>query len=138
MDVDFWPLLFGFQGRINRAKYWIAAITYVSVTIALVGLGFFFRFHAIFFISAAIVFIVMTVSGVAVGLKRLHDRDTSGWWLLVFYVLPAVLLGLGRAFGVVAVFSLAASAIFIWALVVLGFMRGTSGANPYGPDPLGG
>ena len=97
MDVDFGSLLFSFQGRINRAKYWIATITYISVTIALVGLGFFFRFDTIFFIIAAIVFVAVTVSGVAVGLKRLHDRDMSGWWLLVFYLLPAVLDGIGRA-----------------------------------------
>ena len=107
MDVDFWPLLFSFQGRINRAKYWIATITYISVTIALVGLGFFFRFDTIFFIIAAIVFIAMTVSGIAVGLKRLHDRDMSGWWLLVFYLLPAVLDGIGRALGIPIIFSLA-------------------------------
>lgn len=137
MDVDFGSLLFRFQGRINRAKYWIATITYISVTIALVGLGFFFRFDTIFFIIAAIVFVAVTVSGVAVGLKRLHDRDMSGWWLLIFYLLPAVLDGLGRALGIPIIFSLAGSAISIWALVVLGFLRGTSGANQYGPDPLG-
>ena len=137
MDVDFWSLLFSFSGRINRAKYWIATITYVSVIIALVGLGFFFRFDTIFFIVAAIVFVALTVSGVAVGLKRLHDRDMSGWWLLVFYLLPPALDGLGRALGIPIIFSLAGSAISIWALVVLGFLRGTPGANQYGPDPLG-
>ena len=138
MDFDFWSLLFSFQGRINRAKYWAATVTYISVTIAIVGLGFFFSFSTVFFIIAAIAFIAVTVSGIAVGLKRLHDRDMSGWWLLVFYLLPAVLDGLGRAIGVPLVFSLAGSAISIWALVVLGFLRGTSGANQYGPDPLGG
>ena len=137
MDVDFRSLLFGFQGRINRAKYWIATVTYISVTIALVGLGFFFSFNTIFFIIAAIVFTALTVSGIAVGLKRLHDRDMSGWWLLVFYLLPAVLDGIGRAIGIPVIFSLAGSAVSIWALVVLGFLRGTSGANQYGPDPLG-
>ncbi len=137
MDVDFWPLLFRFQGRINRAKYWIATVTYISVTIALVGLGFFFRFDTIFFVIAAVAFIAVTVSGIAVGIKRLHDRDMSGWWLLVFYLLPAVLDGIGRALGVPVIFSLAGSAISIWALVVLGFLRGTNGANQYGPDPLG-
>jgi uncharacterized membrane protein YhaH (DUF805 family) len=137
MDVDFWPLLFSFQGRINRAKYWIATITYISATIALVGLGFFFRFETFFFIIAAIVFIAMTVSGIAVGLKRLHDRDMSGWWLLMFYLLPPVLDGIGRAIGVPVVFSLAGAVISVWALVVLGFLRGTSGTNQYGPDPLG-
>jgi uncharacterized membrane protein YhaH (DUF805 family) len=136
MDVDFWSLLFGFAGRINRAKYWIATITYVSVIIALVGLGFFFRFDIIFFVIAALVFIALTVSGVAVGLKRLHDRDMSGWWLLVFYLLPVVLDGIGRELGNTIILSLG-SAMSVWALIVLGFLRGTPGANQYGPDPLG-
>jgi uncharacterized membrane protein YhaH (DUF805 family) len=138
MDVDFGSLLFSFQGRINRAKYWIAIITYISLVIALIGFGFFFRFNAIFFVIAAIVFVALTVSGLAVGIKRLHDRDMSAWWLLVFYLLPPVLDGLGRALGIPLIFSLAASAVSIWALVVLGFLRGTSGTNRYGPDPLGG
>jgi uncharacterized membrane protein YhaH (DUF805 family) len=136
MDVDFWSLLFSFPGRINRAKYWIAIITYVSVIIALVGLGFFFRFDIIFFVIAALVFIAMTVSGVAVGLKRLHDRDMSGWWLLVFYLLPVVLDGIGRELGNTIILSIGA-AMSVWALIVLGFLRGTPGANQYGPDPLG-
>ena len=126
-----------FRAASIAPKYWIATITYISVTIALVGLGFFFRFDTIFFIVAAIVFVALTVSGVAVGLKRLHDRDMSGWWLLVFYLLPPALDGLGRALGIPIIFSLAGSAISIWALVVLGFLRGTPGANQYGPDPLG-
>ena len=53
------------------------------------------------------------------------------------YLLPAVLDGIGHAIGVEIVLSLAGSVISIWALVVLGFLRGMSGANQYGPDPLG-
>ena len=29
--------------------------------------------------------------GLALGAKRLHDRDKSAWWLLVFYALPTIL-----------------------------------------------
>jgi uncharacterized membrane protein YhaH (DUF805 family) len=137
MDFDFWSLLFSFQGRINRAKYWAATVTYISASIALVGLGFFFRFDTIFLIAAAIVIVAMIVSGIAVGLKRLHDRDMSGWWLLVFFLLPGVLDGIGRLLAAPLVFSLAEAAISLWALVVLGFLRGTPGPNQYGPDPLG-
>lgn len=137
MDSDFWSLLFSFQGRINRAKYWAATVTYISASIALVGLGFFFRFDTIFLIAAAIVIVAMIVSGIAVGLKRLHDRDMSGWWLLVFFLLPGVLDGIGRLLAAPLVFSLAEAAISLWALVVLGFLRGTPGPNQYGPDPLG-
>ena len=41
MDSYLGPLLFSFQGRINRAKYWIAAIVYLSLMIAVFGLAFF-------------------------------------------------------------------------------------------------
>ena len=35
---------------------------------------------------ALIAYIPLIVSGLAVGIKRLHDRDKSGWWLLLFYL----------------------------------------------------
>lgn len=108
----------------------------MSAVIALAGMGFFFRFHAIFFIIAGIVTIALIVSSIAVHIKRLHDRDKSGWWLLLFYLLPIILDGLDRMSGVPLVFSLPAAAVSIWALVQFGFLRGTSGPNQYGPHPL--
>jgi uncharacterized membrane protein YhaH (DUF805 family) len=137
MDVDFGSLLFNFKGRINRAKYWLAVITYISAVIALTGMGFFFRFHVIFFVIASIITIVLTISSIAVHIKRLHDRDKNGWWLLLFYLLPIVLSGLDRRSGIPLVFSFPAAAVSIWALVEFGFLRGTSGPNQYGPNPLG-
>ena len=38
-----------------------------------------------------VVLIPAIVSGVSVGIKRLHDRDSTGWWLLLFYLVPGVL-----------------------------------------------
>lgn len=52
----------------------------------------------------------------AVYTKRWHDRDKSGWWTLIMFV--PVIGG-------------------IWLIVELGFLRGTEGANRFGPDPLG-
>jgi uncharacterized membrane protein YhaH (DUF805 family) len=49
---------------------------------------------------------------VAVGVRRLHDRDKSGWWLLLVLV---PILGI------------------LWSLVELGFCPATRGANRYGP-----
>ena len=90
----------------------------------------------LFFAVAGIVFIAMIVSGVAVGIKRLHDRDKSGWWLLAFYLVPALLDGVGRTMNSPVIFGLASLAVSIWAIVELGFLRGTTGPNQYGPDPL--
>jgi uncharacterized membrane protein YhaH (DUF805 family) len=149
--MDFGSLLFGFQGRINRAKYWLAVLIYVvamiiiSVVLALSfwasGAG---TIITMFFgLIAVIVYIAMIVSGIAVGSKRLHDRDKSAWWLLVFYVLPGVLAWMGLGLGVAAgsqaislLFSLVSFGISIWAFVELGCLRGTVGANGFGPDPV--
>jgi uncharacterized membrane protein YhaH (DUF805 family) len=77
------------------------------------------------------------------GAKRLHDRDKSAWWLLPFYVAPAVLIGFGLDLSMnpfeasvetASVFG--AFALAIWAFVELGCLRGTAGTNRYGPDPL--
>ncbi len=51
----------------------------------------------------------------AIYAKRWHDRDKSGWWSLIMLV---PLIG------------------SIWMIVELGFLRGTEGANRFGPDPI--
>lgn len=136
MDIDFASLLFSFQGRINRAKYWIAVVVYGSLLIAIFGLGFFFQFSAWFIVAALLLILAMGISGIAVGIKRLRDRDKTGWWLLLFYLLPPVFDGVGRSIGFPLVFTLASAAVSLWMMVELGFLRGTSGPNQYGPDPL--
>jgi uncharacterized membrane protein YhaH (DUF805 family) len=89
---------------------------------------------AIFFFLA---FIPLLWIGLALGAKRLHDRNKSAWWLILFYLVPGVLDSIGEQFGGASlVFSLAAFALSIWGLVELGFLRGTVGPNQYGPDPL--
>lgn len=84
------------------------------------------------FLTFAIPFILIVISSVALAIKRLHDRNKSGWWLLVFYLLPGVIDNIGMYTAVQLVFHLASLALSIWALVELGFLRGTSGSNKYG------
>ena len=148
-------LLTTFNGRINRGKYWLAAVIYIAISILLAALGFIMLGNGIlalsgddaeglvagliskgigFFLIALIVWIAIAISGVFVGIKRLHDRDKSGWWIALFYLAPSVLSGLSdHSF----IFALAGFAISVWALVELGCLRGTVGPNKYGPDPLG-
>ena len=96
----------------------------------------FFYFHLLFLFLAAFVLLILMVSGVAVGTKRLHDRNKSGWWLLLFYLVPPMLNGLGKMTGLPLIFTVSSLVVSIWALVELGFLRGTSRPNEYGPDPL--
>jgi uncharacterized membrane protein YhaH (DUF805 family) len=136
MNISLVSLLFSFQGRINRAKYWVAMIAYLSLTIAVLGLGFFFNFGTLFLVFVGMIALAMIVSGCIVGIKRLHDRNKSGWWLLLFYLLSGVLDVVGMTGKLPLLFELGSVAISIWALVELGYLRGTAGTNQYGPDPL--
>jgi uncharacterized membrane protein YhaH (DUF805 family) len=160
--MNFLQVLFSFHGRINRAKYWLAALFWVVVesvifailfsTLAknIVALGAEPSLADIvgvilsFGISIVLVFLVVLVpafvSWLAVGIKRLHDRDQSGWWILLFYFGPAVASALARnsdSGAAALILGLASLAISIWAFVVLACLRGTRGPNQYGPDPLG-
>src|SRR4030088_20157 len=97
-------LLFTFKGRINRAKYWLALLIWCVVWAGVLGAGFggeMILDNAGAILIAIILLLLVTsgVSGVAVGIKWLQYRDKSGWWLLFFYLLPAVFDGIGRGGG---------------------------------------
>lgn len=160
-------LFFGFSGRINRGKYWLTLVIWILIWIVAIvafvlgGLAIFDRnskdgslpspedFDAFWRMVRdygalsliVIVFMVVSwVSAFAIGVKRLHDRDRSGWWIVLFYFGPAVLQGAQQSAESATLASiilgLGAFAVSIWALVELGFLRGTRGPNRFGPDPL--
>ncbi|MBR0823660.1 DUF805 domain-containing protein [Bradyrhizobium liaoningense] len=75
----------------------------------------------------------------ATTIKRLHDRDRSGWWIVAFFVVP----GLFSQFSDLLPDShwtlplnLSASTLWLWGLVEMFVAPGTSGHNRFGPDPL--
>ena len=120
---------FSFGGRLNRAKYWIAAIV-MGVLYTVVSLLDANVIHSPVLMSFAvdgggaqgigalsvIAWVLVIIMGLALGIKRLHDRDRSGW----FYLLMLVPL------------------VNLWILIEILFLRGTVGPNRFGPDPLGG
>jgi uncharacterized membrane protein YhaH (DUF805 family) len=162
--------LFRFEGRINRAKYWLAILIILCwmmfVLMLLAAIGYFFgigdRRLAIDIISIStsfqfgddapstkaalfprIVTVPMTLvfawCYVAASIKRLHDRNRSGWWMLPFFAAPS-LCGqfedrLGDSYPA-AFIGLAISIALIWGYVEMGFLKGTNGPNRFGPDPL--
>lgn len=143
-------MLFSFRGRLNRAPYWIIGLCYVAVLLGLGIIGFLIGLDrglqeptlavVILLIAYVVIYVGFLYSAVAVAVKRLHDRNKSGWWILLFYFVPGILTSGGEASGDVAIraiLSLIGAAISIWALIELGFLRGTRGPNYYGPDPLG-
>lgn len=150
--MDWASFLFSSRGRIGRAKYWLTAVIYIAawvffLLVAFIALGnnienaFSFAGVGIaLWIAATILTLAMTWSSIAIGMKRLHDRDKSGWWILVFLLGPTLLNGLGQSSTGAAslILFVGAVVISIWAVVELGILRGTSGTNRFGADPLGG
>jgi len=140
--MDYTNLLFSFEGRINRAKYWLAVlIWFVIWVVALaVGLALMYGVNAwLGIILFVIVGIPAIVSGLAIAIKRLHDRDKSGWWVVLFYVVPSILNQLAQHMGGAGIIlALASLAISIWGFVEIACLRGTVGPNQYGADPLAG
>ncbi len=113
-DIDWGHLLFGFSGRINRAKFWAGMVLQYGIIFATVAVGFAVN-HPVGWWIVWIVNLLTLWMWVAISVKRWHDRGKSGWW--VFIVLAPV-IG------------------YIWALVETGFLVGDAGPNEYGPDPL--
>jgi uncharacterized membrane protein YhaH (DUF805 family) len=120
-------LLFSVQGRANRAKFWLVALGIVVVEVILFAVilggaalsGDPEQIAAAMGPVASVVILVFVVIAtwisIAVAVKRYHDRNKSGWWVLIVFV--PVIGGL-------------------WYLIECGFLRGTPGSNTYGPDPL--
>ena len=142
--MDWGHLFFKFNGRTNRAKFWIAALVYFVINTVLAILGYATDQSGVFQAINGMLGIVLLISSIAVGIKRLHDRDKSGWYLVLFYIVPSILVVAGVVVGmtieestmIISILGLLAFAIGVWAFVELGCLRGTIGVNQYGPDPV--
>jgi uncharacterized membrane protein YhaH (DUF805 family) len=139
--------MFGASGRINRAKYWRSVLIYLgagmmTAVILLTAAGI---AAPLLILMIVLVLIPWLLWGVSFTTRRLHDRDKSAWWLVVFYLLPGVLGHLAEAAwfagisgaALKSVLALASFVLTIWGFVEVGCLRGTNGLNTYGSDPLG-
>lgn len=145
-----WKYLFlSFEGRITRKPYWIGILILLAVMVVASGIIFGALPSIAAGSQATTVISVIAFFGIiipvfyaslALAAKRLHDREKSAWWLVLFYLVPAVLDGAAQALSnatAILVLTLIGAAISIWALIELGFLKGTQGPNRFGPDPLG-
>ncbi len=125
---------FSFQGRIRRKTWWLAYVlplVALSIVASIIDLSLGFVTVSEdaapadgFSVSAqgigpfSLLALIPSIwGGLAGQVKRWHDRDKVGWWVLINFI-PLV----GP----------------IWALVETGFLSGTPGPNRFGPDPKGG
>ncbi|MBI1205325.1 MAG: DUF805 domain-containing protein [Rhodopseudomonas sp.] len=99
-----------FSGRAARSEFWfwtlfsILANLVASILDAVLGLG----------LIDLVVSLALLIPGLAVSVRRLHDLDRTGWWLLLIFTGIGIIL------------------LLIWDC-----MKGTAGPNRFGADPLG-
>ena len=142
--MNWGQLFFNFNGRVNRAKFWLAALIFAAINVVMAVLDYVTDQSVVFQALNGMLSIVILISSIAVGVKRLHDRNKSGWYLLLFYLVPSILVVIGVLIGafvedstiIATVLGLLAFAIGVWAFVEMGCLRGTIGVNQYGPDPV--
>jgi uncharacterized membrane protein YhaH (DUF805 family) len=110
-----WSILFSLRGRVPRAVFWqygvvgpLVLTAMLDMLLGIVGVAERYR-------DAASSLLPLWPC-IAVAVKRWHDRDKSGWWILL---------------NLVPVIGLA------WSLLENGFLRGTPGPNRFGQDLRG-
>ncbi|MEO6389020.1 MAG: DUF805 domain-containing protein [Croceibacterium sp.] len=106
-----------FSGRSQRMEYWMYTLFIVVLSIVTniveTVLGINGMVAGLYGPLTVLLLLATLIPSIAVGIRRLHDTDRSGWWLLIVLV-P-----------------------IIGAIVLLVFyvMDGTEGSNRFGPDP---
>ena len=110
-----------FSGRARRKEYWLFVLLYFFASVVAVlfddlVVGERVAFDSTMGVFSWIVLLGLLIPSIAVSVRRLHDKNLRGWWVLLFLI-PLI--------GTIALF-------------ILYCMRGTDGENRFGADPLGG
>ncbi len=93
------------MGRARRSEYWYFTLFSIIISVVLTVIGTTVNFPML----PNIYSIAVLVPSIAVGVRRMHDVEKSGWFLLI----P------------------------LYNLYLLS-IKGTTGPNEYGEDPKGG
>jgi uncharacterized membrane protein YhaH (DUF805 family) len=100
-----------FRDRASRSEYWfwilfiIIADVVAGIIDAVLGIQ----------LVTGIFGLVTLLPNIAIAIRRLHDLDRTGWWILLGFI-----------------------PIIGWIILLIWYVtKGTDGPNRFGPDPLG-
>jgi uncharacterized membrane protein YhaH (DUF805 family) len=132
---DVFSAAFAFKGRIGRASYWgltslcmlalFAGSLSVALTANYTSAAPVNVIAAGVAIVGAVFFLVMCIALFGTGVCRLHDHGKSGFWIILYYLVPFILAvlaidpeGQGIALNCIAL------AIMVWSIIDLGILKG--------------
>jgi len=102
-----------FSGRAARSEYWYWTLFTIVVAIVTGGLdAMLFPDIESGFLSP-VSSLALFLPSFAVSARRLHDLDRTAWWLLIVFTVVGIIL-----------------------LIIWDCMKGTTGSNRFGADPL--
>lgn len=163
---NYMNFLFNPNGRVSRKDIWIKfALVYILVTIVAGVLDYSMGFVVVEWFGLA-VSLFYAWPGIAVPVKRFHDRGMTGWWVLIGWI--AIIIGLavalspfyplfaesinnpeaideaayeevllvGSNMGIFLLGMLIIFATGLFFFIVNYCLAGHKGLNKYGPDPL--
>ena len=130
------------SGRVPRYTYWMfGVLPAFGMSIALLFVELVNAFLLSLPLPMGIInFAVYAALLYAITVKRLHDRDKSASWILLYWGVPTIsyiliLLSADFSLGILPIPALLSLGIGLWALIDLGILEGTQGENRYGPVP---
>ena len=104
---------FDFRSRSTRAEYWwwvlFVILSQQALNVVNIRIGILFG-------------LAVLIPGLALGTRRLHDINKSGWWLLMWFGIFLIRFGIFLIAPVIV-------------LIVWHTKRSDEGTNKYGPDP---
>ena len=137
-----------FTGRAPRAEFWwfylgtLVAYLVAMIVDSLVGIELLGPYG----LFTLLIAVALILPGLAATVRRLHDTNRSGWWVLIA-VVPYFIMGvmMGRSMasgdtagmasaGLVGLIALAGGI----AMIVFMVLPGNKGDNRFGPDPYAG
>ena len=137
-----------FTGRAPRAEFWwfylgtLVAYLVAMIVDSLVGIELLGPYG----LFTLLIAVALILPGLAATVRRLHDTNRSGWWVLIA-VVPYFIMGvmMGRSMasgdtagmasaGLVGLIALAGGI----AMIVFMVLPGNKGDNRFGPDPDAG
>ena len=114
---------FQFSGRASRKEYWIFSLSFFLLCFFLT----FFQFFYLHFFT----FLILIIPSISLDVRRIHDINLSGWWLLIVCIVLSLLCFLVS----IDTNSFQIDLLFYLISILLGIIPSTPTTNKYGEPP---